>query len=99
MDRKTLTMLPSLIPLLFILFTSNKRSCAERTLEMVNVVYRHGARAPIEFYPNDPHKNEWPDGAAQLTQNGMRIEYDLGIFLKERYVNNKKFLNKVYHHR
>lgn len=93
-------MFSTLILVLILLLNTNLRSSAERTLEMVNVVYRHGARAPIEFYPNDPHQESaWPDGAAQLTQNGMRIEYNLGLFLKKRYVDNKKFLNKAYHHR
>ena len=43
----------------------------EKTLKMVNLVYRHGARSPLHFYPNDKYQaKDWPDGAGRLTQKG-----------------------------
>ena len=64
----------------------------EKILKMVHLVYRHGARSPIQFYPNDKYQEkDWPDGAGRLTQKGMNLEYDLGKFLKERYHSEQKF--------
>ncbi|KAK8754656.1 hypothetical protein OTU49_017102 [Cherax quadricarinatus] len=40
------------------------------TLELVHLMYRHGDRAPINLYANDPHKDPslWPNGLSQLTE-------------------------------
>jgi len=67
---------------------------------MLNAVYRHGDRSPTHIYPNDPYKEDvWPQGMGMLTQKGMRGEYDLGKFLKKRYVKEYKLLNATYLHR
>ncbi|XP_076049446.1 prostatic acid phosphatase-like [Oratosquilla oratoria] len=60
---------------------------AEPTLEIVHVLFRHGDRAPVESYPNDPYKDgaTWPNGFGQLTQNGKRMQYALGNWLRKRY--------------
>ncbi|XP_068210170.1 prostatic acid phosphatase-like isoform X1 [Palaemon carinicauda] len=57
------------------------------TLELVQLMYRHGDRAPIELYPNDPHQDPsiWPDGLAQLTKKGKAMQYALGKWLRNRY--------------
>lgn len=71
-----------------------------KTLKMVNLVYRHGARSPLKFYPTDPYQEKfWPDGAGQLTQYGMQLEYDLGKFFRERYVVNTSLIDKQYRHK
>uniref|UniRef100_A0A7M5UZU2 acid phosphatase n=1 Tax=Clytia hemisphaerica TaxID=252671 RepID=A0A7M5UZU2_9CNID len=66
-------------------------------LIMSNLLYRHGARSPQFIYPTDPHKDHWKDGVGRLTQKGMKMEYDLGKFLKTRYVDTK-FVSQHYLH-
>lgn len=73
---------------------------AGKTLIMSNLVYRHGARSPRAIYPNDPHQVDfWPDGLGRLTQYGMRLEYNLGKFFRERYVVQNKLINEQYRHK
>ncbi|XP_045592584.1 prostatic acid phosphatase isoform X2 [Procambarus clarkii] len=61
----------------------------EGTLELVHLMYRHGDRAPITLYTNDPHKDPslWPNGLAQLTKEGKARQYALGRWLRNRYQN------------
>lgn len=63
---------------------------------MVNVVYRHGDRSPVHFFKSDKYQNYWPQGKGQLTQRGMKQEYELGRLLKDRYVEKQKLLNSSY---
>ncbi|RZF41879.1 hypothetical protein LSTR_LSTR005341 [Laodelphax striatellus] len=60
-----------------------------------NVIFRHGQRTIIEPYPTDPFRDPsyWPEGFGQLTNEGKRQEYELGLWLRERY---KGLLNTVY---
>lgn len=70
-----------------------------RVLKMVHLVYRHGARSPITFYPKDKmQEKDWPDGGGRLTQIGMNMEYKLGKFLKKRFITDKSFINQSYIH-
>lgn len=64
-------------------------------LKSVVVLYRHGDRAPIQPYKNDPYANEsnWPLGFGQLTTIGKKRQYGLGKWLRERYVD---FLPALY---
>ena len=64
------------------------------TLEFVQIIWRHGDRSPIMFYPNDPYLNYWPQKPGMLTQEGMRQHYALGTYLRERYM--PQFLNYHY---
>ncbi|KAJ8413117.1 hypothetical protein AAFF_G00106990 [Aldrovandia affinis] len=66
----------------------------ERRLKFVTVLYRHGDRSPVNVYPTDPNKESaWPQGLGQLTQDGMRQQFELGQALQRRY---QGFLNETY---
>ncbi|KAG8182927.1 hypothetical protein JTE90_028749 [Oedothorax gibbosus] len=64
-------------------------SCAfaqDTELLLVQMIYRHGARAPIIPYPTDPNPPEsWPEGFGTLTKLGKRQHYVLGTFLRSFY--------------
>ncbi|XP_033101965.1 lysosomal acid phosphatase-like [Anneissia japonica] len=66
-------------------------------LKQVHVLYRHGSRSPSHRYPNDLYdESTWPQGYGMLTQKGMKQQYLLGQWLKDRYVDNFGFLNHTY---
>uniref|UniRef100_V5I8Q3 acid phosphatase n=1 Tax=Anoplophora glabripennis TaxID=217634 RepID=V5I8Q3_ANOGL len=55
----------------------------------VVVLHRHGDRAPVKAYKNDPYADEsyWPLGFGELTNIGKKQQYGLGKWLRERYVD------------
>ncbi|KAL6424210.1 hypothetical protein ACFW04_009812 [Cataglyphis niger] len=65
------------------------------TLRLVTVIMRHGERAPVDTYPNDPYikDNMEPNGWGQLTNEGKRNQYNQGLFLRKRY---DSFLGSMY---
>ncbi|XP_071564813.1 prostatic acid phosphatase isoform X1 [Temnothorax nylanderi] len=67
----------------------------KNTLRLVIAVIRHGERAPVDTYPNDPHINDCmePYGWGQLTNKGRKNQYDQGLFLRKRY---DSFLGSMY---
>merc|ERR1719369_1937675 len=56
-------------------------------LVLVHLVYRHGDRTPINPYPTDPYRNRsnWPVDFGQLTSKGVRQQFELGEWIRERY--------------
>ncbi|XP_042908639.1 lysosomal acid phosphatase-like [Parasteatoda tepidariorum] len=55
-------------------------------LEFVQLMYRHGDRAPEQLYPTDPNPaSSWPLGLGSLTQLGKREHYLLGKLFRQMY--------------
>ncbi|XP_043914928.1 testicular acid phosphatase isoform X2 [Protopterus annectens] len=80
--------------LVFVAIALSNLSSDGRTLKFVVVVFRHGDRAPISAYPNDPYKEDiWPQGFEHLTETGIRQQFELGQFLRKRF---SSFLNESY---
>ncbi|CAD5228367.1 unnamed protein product [Bursaphelenchus xylophilus] len=72
---------------------------AKEELKFVQVVWRHGDRAPGDLpYPKDKNGEEnWPRGWNQLTNEGILQLRELGEFFHQRYVGS--FLKESFHHK
>ncbi|XP_005107401.2 prostatic acid phosphatase [Aplysia californica] len=70
-----------------LLDTCSSNSGRESTLELLQIVFRHGDRSPIHSYPNDPNKNAWPQGLGQLTTVGMRQAHAFGSYVRHCYAD------------
>ncbi|KAH8311267.1 hypothetical protein KR044_005295 [Drosophila immigrans] len=57
-----------------------------KKLRMISILFRHGAKNPSGFYPNDPHAaHDWQEGLGALTPKGSLQAYNLGRNLRMRY--------------
>ncbi|CAG2108643.1 unnamed protein product [Medioppia subpectinata] len=59
------------------------------TLKLLQIVHRHGDRAPTGFPLNDPFKDPkyWVEGIGELTTAGKYRMYKLGQFVRQEYSN------------
>lgn len=65
------------------------------TLQLVQVLFRHGARTPVIACPTDPNSEAFiTQGLGQLTNEGKRMQFELGQFLRGWYTG---FLKEQYH--
>ena len=71
------------------LASSNTKSTPAITiLRHLQIIFRHGDRAPLNpLYPNDPFNSTtyWPHGLDQLTNTGRARAYRLGQMIREKY--------------
>lgn len=59
-----------------------------KTLRVVVIFFRHGARTPTQSYKSDPFKNyQWSDGFGTLTNTGKLQLYELGKKIRNYYAN------------
>lgn len=78
---------------LFVIFALLTITNAE--LIFVNVIHRHGDRTPQYMYPTDPYPESfWTEGLGMLTNLGKNQLFDLGKFMRHRYLG---FLPINYH--
>lgn len=76
----------------------NDPTVDDEGLIFATVVYRHGQRTPVQVYPNDPYGRTdeyFPAGWGQLTNAGKRQLFELGTWLRRRYLGS--VLRERYH--
>jgi len=58
-------------------------------MKLAALVFRHGDRSPIHFFPNDMYQEkDWPQGGGQLSKIGMENHVKNGKFFRARYTSN-----------
>ena len=65
-------------------------------LELVIEIFRHGARSPVRSNPKYHFGVQWDIGAGQLTPQGERQHYLLGVKRRKQYVEDELFLPRSY---
>uniref|UniRef100_T1GPQ3 Acid phosphatase n=1 Tax=Megaselia scalaris TaxID=36166 RepID=T1GPQ3_MEGSC len=70
-----------------------QQSSKKDTLQLLHVVFRHGARTPADTYPLDPYFNEtfYPNGWGQVFRHGARTPadtYPLDPYFNETFYPN-----------
>jgi hypothetical protein len=87
-----------MLKFLFILLSFLPLYFCKNELLFVQVLWRHGDRAPMFNYPTDPHnESTWPGGYGELTELGMRQQYTLGKLLRQKYItSDPPFLSARY---
>eukprot|EP00051_Salpingoeca_urceolata_P005813 m.77653 g.77653 ORF g.77653 m.77653 type:complete len:474 (+) comp14554_c0_seq3:638-2059(+) len=66
------------------------------TLELVQIVFRHGDRSALVDLPSLPPAN-WPRGFGQLSDLGMLQHFRLGTYFKRRYIDHYQLIGPEYH--
>uniref|UniRef100_A0A6G1S7T1 2-phosphoxylose phosphatase 1 n=1 Tax=Aceria tosichella TaxID=561515 RepID=A0A6G1S7T1_9ACAR len=78
-----------------------KRPIHTTTLKLINVIGRHGDRAPSDGFPSsDKHGNRvdffWPNGYSNLTDIGRMRQFRIGLELRRRYRDFLSFNSSHY---
>ncbi|XP_035227650.1 testicular acid phosphatase homolog isoform X1 [Stegodyphus dumicola] len=73
---------------LFIYLLKSSEAKEDTKLLFVQILFRHGDRAPINLYPNDPNPESfWLEGLGKLTMLGRKQHYAVGKFFRLLYEN------------
>ncbi|GBM93924.1 hypothetical protein AVEN_18512-1 [Araneus ventricosus] len=60
----------------------------KRELMLIQMLFRHGHRAPFMLYPYDPNSEDnWNEGLGMLTKLGRLQHYAMGLHLQHRYMD------------
>ncbi|EFO85702.1 hypothetical protein CRE_01591 [Caenorhabditis remanei] len=78
----------------FYIEVDSKDSKETAKLRSVQVLFRHGARAPSEQITDPNYHSSFPRGLGEMTDRGFENSYKLGRYLKKRYVD-KGFLDPI----
>ncbi|VVC75460.1 hypothetical protein AQUSIP_07500 [Aquicella siphonis] len=81
------------LALVFLLCTPSLLFAADRLVFAVDII-RHGDRTPIGLLP--AVNFQWKEGLGQLTAEGMRQEYEMGVRFRKRYVEQTHLLPEHY---
>lgn len=66
------------------------------SLQLLQVIHRHGDRVPEGTFPNDPNFDKlYEFGFGQLTNRGKQEQYEFGQYLRNEY---SYFLNQSYNY-
>ncbi|KAH7695429.1 esophageal gland cell secretory protein 21, partial [Aphelenchoides avenae] len=66
-------------------------------LLLVQAAMRHGHRSPTETFPNDPYQESfWPQGFGEMTAAGLGQIFELGRFVRKRYVQQIPLISQRY---
>ncbi|CAO4364364.1 unnamed protein product [Caenorhabditis nigoni] len=75
-------------------FSNVEAQQSDKQLRMVQILFRHGARAPTEKITDPSYHSQFPRGLGEMTDAGFENSYLMGRFLKKRYVDTG-FLNPI----
>src|SRR3990167_2889333 len=78
---------------LLVLFVSTNAFATEHLIFAADLI-RHGDRTPVDEVPAAPHV--WKEGLGELTAEGMNQEFQLGVALRKRYVEQTHLLPPQY---